>query len=258
MYKTIEISVENRIAEVKLNRPDKRNALNDSMVLELTDAFKKLEQDPAVKVIVLSGNGKAFCAGADLAYLEKLQKNTYEENLADSRQLMTLFDTIYHLNKVVIAKVTGHAIAGGAGLATLCDLVYSVPEAKYGYTEVKIGFVPALVSVFLLRKCGESVAKDLLLTGRLLDASEAKNLGCINELFEASEIEEKVREIAKNLCNQASGDSLRLTKRLLARVQNETLLQALDTAAACNASARATEDCKKGISSFLNKEAITW
>ncbi len=258
MYQNILYQVEDRIASIKLNRPEKRNALNDSIVTELKDAFDKAEKDDNVKVVVLSGEGEAFCAGADLAYLKGLQNNSFDENLADSQHLRSLFEQIYRLDKVVIAKVTGHAIAGGAGLATVCDMVYSVPEALYGYTEVKIGFVPAIVSLFLLRKCGEAVSKDLLLTGRLISAEEAVQKNCFTGIFEASEIDAEVNKIAKKLCSQVSGDSLRLTKELIGTVQELALGDGLDFAANMNAKARATNDCKAGIAAFLNKEKLLW
>ncbi|TXC81991.1 enoyl-CoA hydratase/isomerase family protein [Luteibaculum oceani] len=259
MYNFIEIEIANRIAEIKLNRPEKRNALNQNLVIELTTAFKSLESDPSVKVIILSGNGPAFCAGADLSYLQDLQKNTFEENLADSKTLMNLFETMYNLKKVIIAKITGHAIAGGAGLATVCDLVYSVPEAMYGYTEVKIGFIPALVSVFLVRKIGEAKAKDLLLTGRLIPAEEAREMGIFNAVFSNHDIHDQVKKVASKLCTGASGASLFLTKQLIAKAQDTSNLnEALELAAKMNAEARATEDCQNGIAAFLNKEKILW
>ncbi len=140
-----------RIAYITLNRPNKRNALNFEVVTQLKNHFNKAEEDNNVKVVVLKAEGDVFCAGADLEYLQQLQKNTYEENLKDSTNLMELYRTIYSLKKVVIAQVNGHAIAGGAGLVSVCDFAFSVPDANFGYTEVKIGFIPAIVMVFLLR-----------------------------------------------------------------------------------------------------------
>ncbi|HEY9257763.1 enoyl-CoA hydratase-related protein, partial [Chitinophaga sp.] len=148
-FSFLQYTVAERIATIALNRPEKRNALNGQLVAELREAFRTAAADEAVKVVILKGNGEAFCAGADLEYLQQLQKNTYAENLTDSRELMQLFREIYDLDKMVIAQVEGHAIAGGCGLVTLCDLSYAVPEALLGYTEVKIGFIPALVAVFL-------------------------------------------------------------------------------------------------------------
>jgi methylglutaconyl-CoA hydratase len=254
----IQYSVADRIGYITLNRPDKRNALNYEVVAELKSAFNKAAEDNSVKVIVLKANGKAFCAGADLAYLQQLQKNTYEENLADSSHLKELFHQIYTLNKAVIAQIEGHAIAGGCGLATVCDFSFSVPDAKFGYTEVRIGFIPAIVKVFLLRKIGEAKSKQLLLTGELIDANEAKEVGLINEVVSANEIQEKVASFAQMLIKNNSGQSMTFTKQMIAKVQGMSLEDGLQYAAEMNATARASEDCKKGIASFLNKEPIEW
>lgn len=249
---------EDRIGYITLNRPDKRNALNEEMVTELKSAFRRAEHDKHCKVIVLKGNGKAFSAGADLAYLQKLQENTFEENYADSSHLKELFELIYFNPKLVIAQVEGHAIAGGCGLATVCDFVFAVPEAKFGYTEVKIGFVPAIVMFFLLRKIPEMRAKDLLLSGKLISAESAQQYELINEVIPADEIDEKVRAFCGDIISQCSADSLRLTKEMMAQIQHMPPKQALDYAAKTNAQARSTGDCKKGIAAFLNKEKIHW
>ncbi|NPA68668.1 MAG: enoyl-CoA hydratase/isomerase family protein [Chlorobi bacterium] len=256
--KYIKSETTNKIAYITLNRPEKRNALNAELVEELKNTFKKAESDKNVKIIVLKAEGKAFCAGADLSYLQNLQKNSFDENLEDSKNLAELYKTIYTLNKIVIAQVEGHAIAGGAGLATVCDFVFAVPEAKYGYTEVAIGFVPAIVSFFLLRKIGETKAKELLLTGNIISAEEAKEKGIFNFIEKKETIEKAVNDFALNLIKNASADSLSLTKKLISDIQNLDYDKALDFAAEVNAMSRATEDCKKGISAFLNKEKISW
>lgn len=250
--------VEDRIGYITLNRPEKRNALNDEMVSALKVAFKQADSDVNCKVIILKANGDVFCAGADLAYLKKLQQNNFEENLNDSKHLMSLFQLIHELPKVVIAQVEGHAIAGGAGLATVCDLVFSVPEAKFGYTEVKIGFIPAIVSIFLARKVGETHAKDLLLSGRLIDAAEAKEMRMINFIYQPDDIARQTMRYAKSLCSDASATSLGLTKKLLDHAFNLQLKEFLIVAAEMNAEARGSDDCQRGISAFLNKEKIMW
>lgn len=247
-----------RVAYITLNRPEKRNALSAELVTELKQAFDQAAKDAEVKVIVLSGTGKAFCAGADLAYLQSLQTNTYEENLADSRHLMELFQQIYTLPKVVIAQVNGHALAGGCGLATVCDFAFSVPEAKFGYTEVRIGFIPAIVKVFLLRKIGEGRAKELLLSGNLISADEAQDMGLINHVVHSEALEARVREFAESLCEHNSGQSMAYTKQMIAAVQDMSMEEALNYAAEQNAKARASEDCQKGIAAFLNKETPSW
>src|SRR5258706_14896348 len=178
----VKYVVRDRVGFITLNRPEKRNALSFELVSELMVTFKEAESDPAVKVVVLGAMGEAFCAGADLAYLRNLQNFSYEENLGDSRHLKDLFLTIYTLKKVVIAQVQGHALAGGCGLTTVCDIVFAVPEARFGYTEVRIGFVPAIVMVFLLRKLGEQKAKQLLLGGELMAGDKAVACGLVNFL----------------------------------------------------------------------------
>jgi methylglutaconyl-CoA hydratase len=255
---SIRYNIQNRIAYITLNRPEKRNALNAETVSELKQAFGEAAADADVKVIILGGEGKAFCAGADLAYLQQLQNNTFEENLADSQHLMQLFHQIYTLSKPVIAAINGHALAGGCGLATVCDFSFSVPEAKFGYTEVKIGFIPAIVKVFLLRKIGEGRAKELLLGGQLITAEKAAQWGLINDVVPADELQQKVEEHALMLCTQNSAQSMALTKQMIAKVQELPLEEALQYAAEKNAAARATEDCRRGISSFLNKEELQW
>lgn len=254
----VNYEVADRIGIITLNRPDKRNALSGEMVVELKSALERAATDDDVKVVVLAAAGDAFCAGADLAYLQQLQNNTYEENLADSASLMALFKMIYQLEKVVIAKIQGHAIAGGCGLATVCDFSFTVPEAKFGYTEVRIGFIPAIVKVFLLRKLGEGKSKELLLSGDLIDAEKAEAMGLINWVIPSEELNEKVNAFAAKLVTKNSGQSMALTKRMIAEVQNLSLDDGLQHAAEQNATARATEDCQKGIAAFLNKEKISW
>lgn len=247
-----------RIATVTLNRPEKRNALNGAMVKELQQAFLQAAEDEAVKVIVLKGAGEAFCAGADLEYLQQLQQNTFEENLADSRQLMQLMQQIYYHDKIVIAQVEGHAIAGGCGLVTLCDLSYAVPEARLGYTEVKIGFIPALVSVFLVRKTGEGRARELLLTGQLIGAEKARDYGLINEVVPKDSIADHVARVATALCKETAAHSLKVTKQLIGGVLDKPLNEALEQAARLNAATREHAECKRGIQAFLDKEKLVW
>lgn len=249
---------QDRIGYITLNRPEKRNALSHEMVSELKEKFLQAENDKDAKVIVLKANGEAFCAGADLAYLQQLQNFSFEQNLADSNHLKELFVQIYKLKKVVIAQVHGHALAGGCGLATICDFVFAAPEAKFGYTEVKIGFIPALVSVFLLKKIGEQKAKYLLLSGDLLLGEELIRFGLANYLVSKDELESKVSSFAKRLIKNNSGQSMALTKRMIADVQSMPLAEALAYAAELNALSRGSEDCKNGIAAFLNKEELKW
>ncbi len=254
----IQYEVRNRIAFITLDRADKRNALNHDVVAELRQAFELAEQDDTAKVVVLRANGKAFSAGADLESLQAMQEYEYAENLADSTHLMQLFLQIYTLKKVVIAQVQGHALAGGCGLATVCDFAFAAPEARFGYTEVKIGFLPAIVSVFLLRKVGEGRTKQLLLTGDPVSAAEAQALGLINYVMPADELAARVEAFAEKLCRENSASSLEATKDLIARVQDQSLEGALRYAAQQNATARTSDDCRRGVASFLNKEPLVW
>lgn len=254
----VKYEVKNRVATITLNRPEKRNALSGEVVTELKTAFTRASDDPEVKVVVLAAEGDAFCAGADLAYLQQLQNNTYEENLADSSHLMELFKMIYEHEHVVIAKVQGHAIAGGCGLATVCDFSFTVPEAKFGYTEVRIGFIPAIVKVFLLRKIGEGKSKELLLSGDLIDAGKAAAMGLVNWVVAANELDAKVEAFAQKLVTKNSGQSMSLTKAMIGNVQSMNVEDGLAYAAEQNARARGTEDCQRGIASFLNKEKLEW
>lgn len=247
-----------RIAYLTLNRPDKRNALNAQLVAELKEAFHQAGLDPDIRAVVLKANGKAFCAGADLETLQSLQRNSYEENLADSESLAALLEQIYTFPKPVIARIQGPALAGGCGLAAICDFSFATPEAKFGYTEVRIGFIPAIVSAFLVRKIGEGRARQLLLSGEIIPAAEAHRLGLINYIVEAPELEDRVNQFARRLCSEASGEALAATKSLLAQLAGQGLSQHLQLAAEANAHARSTEDCRRGIEAFLSKQELKW
>ncbi|GAB3226863.1 enoyl-CoA hydratase-related protein [Hymenobacter seoulensis] len=254
----IRYEVQDSIGYITLNRPEKRNALSAEMVTELKHAFEFAEDDEACKVIVLRAAGEVFCAGADLAYIQELQGFGYNDNLADSTHLMQLFHQIYTLKKVVIGEVQGHALAGGCGLATICDFAFAVPEAKFGYTEVKIGFLPAIVSVFLLRKIGEARTKQLLLTGDVVSAQMALDFGLVNFLVPKAELAKNVYEFARRLCTENSAQSMETTKEMLARIPEMPLEESLRYAARMNAEARGSDDCRRGIAAFLSKEKITW
>lgn len=250
--------VKDRICFLTLNRPEKKNALNAEMVSDLKNLLTKAEVDTHVKVIVLKANGDVFCSGADLESLQQLQKNSFEENLEDSNHLKELFLQIYTLKKVVIAQVQGHALAGGCGLATVCDFVFAVPKAKLGYTEVRIGFVPAIVMVFLLRKVGEQKAKHLLLSGELISGEDTLKFGLVNHLVSEEQLQEEVNSFCLRLIQNNSIQSMEMTKQMIAKSQSMSLEEGLNYAAEMNASARGTDDCKRGIAAFLNKEKLTW
>lgn len=259
MYKHISYQTAHRTATITLNRPDKRNALNAAIVTDLINAFDATEKDDDLKVIVLTGAGKAFCAGADLASLQALQQNSYDENLADSKHLAALFRRIYLSSKPVIARINGHALAGGCGLAAVCDLSVSVEQAKFGYTEVRIGFVPAIVSWFLMQKISGQQARRLLLTGEIIGADKALSYGLINEVVATEQaLDEQVTAWCNMLSEQNSGQAMASTKKLLALLPGKDLYEAMNLTGETNAHARHSDDCKRGIAAFLNKEKITW
>src|SRR5205809_6063928 len=212
-YSTIELIYEAALATITLNRPEKRNAISFELISDLMRALDGVARSSA-RVLIVTGAGKAFCSGMDLENLKALIGRSPEQSLEDSRTMVRLFRTIYEFPKVTIAAVNGAAIAGGTGLALLSDFTLAVPEAKFGYTEVRIGFVPAIVSTFLLRQVGEKHARDLLLTGRIIGVEEAFRMGLINEVVPADRLVTRTRELAA-LIMENSPTSLALTKRLL-------------------------------------------
>jgi methylglutaconyl-CoA hydratase len=255
-YKTIQLVQQNGVATITLNRPDKRNAISFELIDDLLHAFEVVAKSEAILLIV-TGAGKAFCSGMDLDNLKSLLGRTPEQNVEDSQSMAKLFRTLYEFPKVTIAAVNGPAIAGGTGLALLCDFTLAVPEAKFGYTEVRIGFVPAIVSTFLLRQIGEKQARDLLLTGRLFDAEEAMRLGLINEIVAADKLMNRAGELASQLM-QNSSSSLVATKKLLNDHARADLDTQIDSAIRENAAIRTTADFREGISAFLEKRKPVW
>src|SRR5215470_3691305 len=255
-YKTVQYDEAQGVASITLNRPDKRNAISYELIDDLIAALKQAA-DSTAQVIILTGAGTAFCAGMDLDNLKQLLGRTQEQNLKDSETMALLFRTLYDFPKPTIAAVNGAAIAGGTGLATLCDFTVAAPDAKFGYTEVRIGFVPAIVSTFLLRQVGEKIARDLLLTGRLFDAQEALRIGLINEIVPQEKLLDRARELAAQLIEN-SPVSLMYTKRLLSDHAKADLDSQINAAVRENAGIRATADFREGIASFLEKRKPKW
>ncbi|MFY9562048.1 MAG: enoyl-CoA hydratase-related protein [Terriglobales bacterium] len=255
-FGTLQISFEHGIATVTLNRPEKRNAISYELIDDLLRALEEVKNSPA-QVLILTGAGKAFCSGMDLDNLKALTGRTPEQNLEDSRKMASLFRSLYDFPKPTIAAVNGAAVAGGTGFATLCDFTLAVPEAKFGYTEVRIGFVPAIVSTFLLRQVGEKIARDLLLTGRLFDPQEALRIGLINEIVPADKLMERARALALQLMEN-SPMSLAYTKRLLSDHARAELDAQIEAAILENAGIRATADFREGVTSFLEKRKPKW
>jgi methylglutaconyl-CoA hydratase len=255
-YKTLQLAYDAGVATITLNRPDKRNAISFELIDDLLGALKEVETSDAI-VLIVTGAGKAFCSGMDLDNLKALLGRTPEQNLEDSQAMVRLFRSLYEFPKVTIAAVNGPAIAGGTGLALLCDFTLAVPEAKFGYTEVRIGFVPAIVSTFLLRQVGEKRARDLLLTGRIFGADEAARMGLVNVIVAPENLMKRALELAA-LLKENSPASLRATKKLLNEHARDELDTQIEAAVRENAAVRTTGDFREGITSFLEKRKPVW
>jgi methylglutaconyl-CoA hydratase len=256
-FETILCSIVNSVATITMNRPEKRNAISSQMIDELLQALNNADRDHTVRVVILTGAGKAFCSGMDLDALHAIAKQNADDNLGDSRIMARLFHRLYSFPKPVISAVNGAAIAGGCGLATFSDITLAVPEAKFGYTEVRIGFIPALVSVMLRRQIGEKRSRDLLLTGRTFDAAEGYRLGLVNEIVAAENLMTRAREMAEVFL-AASPTSLERTKRLLLHYDDAHVREEIEWATQANAQIRSTEDFREGLSSFLEKRTPKW
>jgi len=255
-FHTIALHENGGITLLTLNRPDKRNAVSYELIADLQQALEVVRNSPA-QVLVITGAGKAFCSGMDLDNLRSMIGRTQEQNIEDSRTMARLFRSIYDFPKPTIAAVNGAAIAGGTGIATICDFTLAVPEAKFGYTEVCIGFVPAIVSNFLVRQVGEKHARDLLLTGRIFPADEALRLGLVNEIVSPDRLLARAYELAHVLMANSPA-SLRATKELLSQNVNEELDRRLQASIEENARVRETHDFREGISAFLEKRKPHW
>jgi methylglutaconyl-CoA hydratase len=254
---TVLVSEISGVRTLRLNRPERRNALTPEMQAELIAAFEDAARSESARVLVLTGFGDAFCAGLDLSALQAMQKKSAMELADDAHRISHMFRTLYELPLPTIAAVNGHAIAGGTGLATLCDFTLAVPGAKFGYTEVKIGFVPALVSAYLTLQIGEKRARDLLLTGRLFTAQEAHGLGLVNEVVALEELQARVEALTQVLMANSPA-SLRATKRLLADQNRHWLDNATSHSMKANAEARETSDFREGIAAFLERRKAIW
>ena len=244
------------VKTITMNRPDKRNALSPLLIEELTQALHEAATCDC-GVVILTGAGPAFCSGLDMEHLETMTASTPEERRRDSENMALVLRTLYDFPKPVIAAVNGPAIAGGMGLATIPDFTLAVPEAKFGYTEVRIGFVPAIVASFLLRQVGEKHTRDLLLTGRLIKAQEALALGLVTQIVSEDQLMCTAKALAQSLL-QNSPQAMQCVKKLLAKHARRRLDEELADAIDANAQQRSTEDFKEGVQAFLHKRRAEW
>jgi methylglutaconyl-CoA hydratase len=249
-----ELLIEDResVRLLTLNRPEKRNALNDELITALKDALREADGDDRLRAIVITGAGKDFCSGADLSALQKIATASYEENFEDARSLAELFLLIRKVRGPVIAAVHGRALAGGCGLATACDLVIATRSARFGYPEVKIGFVPAMVAAILRRNLGEKKSFELLTQGFEFSAVEANAIGLVNAVFDDEAFDVAAIDYASRYV-KVSGSAVAMTKRLLYDVDSLNFDDAITLGVETNARARMTDDCKEGIARFLEK-----
>lgn len=255
LYKHISCTLQDRVAYITLKSP----TLNDVLIIELMDALMSMQEDPGTKVIVIKAeDGADFCTGVDIEYLKRMQRYNMQQNHADANNLAQLFLTIYRSTKVVIAEVQGAAVAAGCGLITVCDFVFASSDAVFGFDEVKNGTVPAISMAFILRKIGETRGKELMLSGKIIDAIKAVRYDLVTDIFPANDLSKYVNDFASNLCKEASAASLQLTKKMIADIQAFPLENAMQFAAKMNAYARATDDRKRAIDAKINEEEITW
>jgi methylglutaconyl-CoA hydratase len=250
---TILYELDGAIARLTLNRPEKRNALNETLINGIRKALQQANNDVAVRVVVISGAGRDFCSGADLQSLKTIAEGSIVENSADARSLMELFAQIRRVSVPVVAAVRGKALAGGCGLASACDIVLASSDAKFGYPEVKIGFVPAMVTAILRRNVSEKRAFELLTRGAEIGAEEAKEFGLVNQIFSEENFEAEVTTYVRAF-EKMSRSAVALTKTLLYEMDGMRFGDALETGVDVNVIARMTEDCQKGIAGFLKKE----
>ena len=244
--------VEGAVALVTLNRPEKRNALNDTLIAALKRALRDADEREAVRVVVITGAGDDFSSGADLAALKKISQSSITENLEDAQSLMELFALIRRVRVPVVAAVRGRALAGGCGLATACDIVLAASSARFGYPEVKIGFVPAMVMAILRRNVSEKRAFELITRGADISAATAERIGLVNQVFDDATFESEVERYIAGF-EKVSRSAVMLSKRLLYHMDGMTFDSALQSGVDTNAIARMTEDCQRGISQFLKK-----
>lgn len=252
-YKNILVIETGQTKKMILNRPEKRNSLDEEMIFEITDAMNKFSTDDDTKSIIITGAGGNFCTGMNLEYLHKISEYNILQNKKDSENLKNMLLSIYNCKKPTIAMVNGYALAGGCGLASACDIIIASDKAQFGYTEVKIGFIPAIVMVFLLKRVTETHAKDLLITSKFITGTEAYNIGFVNYVVEEYMLENFTEKMCECL-NQLPSSSVMLTKEMFKNISSMSFESALEYAVDMNALTRMTDECKNGIKRFLTKK----
>ena len=256
-YNTIVLEQKDRVAHIILNRPELHNAFNSEMITEMASAFKRIGAEESVRVIVLTGRGKSFCAGADLNWMREIIHYSYEQNLEESMQVAALLHRIYFLPKPTIAMVNGTAIGGGTGFLSVCDIAIASEEAKFGLSEVKIGLIPAAIGPYVIRKIGESKAREYFLTGRRITAKKAMEIGLVNDVVAHAQLQEKTDEIV-DLFLSSGPEAIAKCKELIFRVPHMSFEEAIPYTAEMIANLRASEEGQEGMAAFLEKRRPHW
>jgi methylglutaconyl-CoA hydratase len=256
-FQTIEVTSENKVARIALNRPDVRNAFNEVMIEELIRALDAIEKDEAVRVVVLTGRGKAFCAGADLNWMKKMKDFTFDENMTDALELAELMFKLYNLPKPTIARVNGASIGGSNGLVAACDIAIASHRAEFSMSEVKIGLVPACIGPYVLKKVGENACRELFLTGERISADQAKTVGLVNDVVTHSNLSKRVDEKVSNLVTSGP-HALAVSKDLLNKISFMSLAEAKEYTARVIAELRSGDEAQEGMAAFLEKRKPRW
>lgn len=257
IYKTVQIAIEKNIARVYLNRPDVHNAFNNDLINDLYDAFERLNNENDVRVIILTGNGKSFCAGADLNWMKSVVNYSYEQNYEESLKLAKLMYLVFTHSKPVIARVNGSAIGGGVGLMSVCDILYANEEAKFGLSEVKLGLVPAAISPFVMSRIGEANSRELFITGERISTDYACKIGLINKCFPIEKLDEAINEKVK-LILQNGPEAVRTVKEMIFKVTQVKFPEVQEYTARLIANLRLSPEAQEGMNAFLEKRKPKW
>ncbi len=256
-YKTILFEKGERKARLILNKPQVHNAFNSTMISEMLDVFKRIKKDSSVRVIVLTGEGKSFCAGADLNWMKEIINYSYDQNLKESLEIAELLYTIYSLPKPTIARVNGAAIGGGVGFLSACDIVVASDKAQFGLSEVKIGLIPAAISPYVVRRIGESKAREYFLTGERISAERAEKIGLVNHAVPSEKLDHEIDKTVNRLLSSGP-HAIAKCKQLLFKVPQISLKEAQEFTARMIADLRISDEGQEGMTAFLEKRKPDW
>ena len=256
-YSTISLSIDDKVATVSLNRPDVHNAMNETLMKELTSCFKKLDNDDNIRIIILTGKGKSFCAGADLNWMKSMVNYSKEENIRDSKLLLDLYESIYNCSKPVIGRVNGHAFGGGLGLFAVCDIVIAVPNCKFAFSEVKLGIIPSVISTFIGRRINVSTMRRLFLTGERFDSNYAKEVGLVDQVVKEEELDFEVKKYV-DLLLTSGPNAMKEVKLLINNYEKLDPEKYKDHTVKKIAELRVSKEGQEGINAFLEKRKSKW